>query len=99
MTRHDIDTEALALSNQLFDLADSFLQEARLWLAPAARDELTRTAQLLAEIARATLRRHADLQVADSFAEAGLELIQHITATRRFLTGLGGIQTVAAAKR
>jgi hypothetical protein len=79
--------DRVALSNALFEIAESFVQEATLWpLMPSARDEFNRTARKLAEIARGVLGGYADFAKAEAFHDAGLIQLGRAMAARRFVT-------------
>lgn len=94
-----VDIERIALSNQLFDLSESFELEASLWLDGDRRETLARGARLLAEIARNTLGHRADLEVADAYVTAGIKIVSEVARARRFLTGIDTLPTVAAVNR
>lgn len=77
-----VDTDRIALSNELLSLAEGFAIEATLW-AGDCKTELVRNARKLATIGRAVLGT-ADLTKADAFARAGHIILGNVQGTRRF---------------
>lgn len=82
-----LDTERVATSNMLLELADTFILESHLWAEQGAKHELIRSARLLAEIGRAVLTS-ADLDKAEAFIAAGEHIIDTVQGARRFFTCL-----------
>lgn len=83
MTAASVDTDRLALSHELAQLADRFMLEAALWRDPEAKRELERTARHLAELSRGTLWT-SDLPKLEQYARAGDLLIRNVEGVRRF---------------
>lgn len=79
-------TDRIALSNQLYELAESFALEATLWKADQAKLNLARSGRQLAEVARQLLSRRADFAKAQAFADAATSIYRSVVACRRFLT-------------
>lgn len=79
--------DRIALSNLIYELADSFIEEAKHW-RPSNRRELERTARVLAELARGTVSGAADFQRAEAFADAGVVLMAETVAQRRLIEAL-----------
>lgn len=78
------DTDRLAASNALYNLADRFTDEAERWTGETLRPQLQRNARLLAQHARQVLTT-GTLEVADAYLEAGDRLINETIADRRLL--------------
>ncbi|MCK2028107.1 hypothetical protein KZC56_17555 [Microbacterium sp. SSW1-47] len=78
-------TDRVALSNDLFELSESFAEEAKRW-RPTARRELERNSRLLAEIGRGVLSGAADFQRAEAFADAGATTLAGTQEQRHALT-------------
>ena len=81
-------TDRIALSNQLYELAESFALEATLWPQPEAQLNLARSGRQLAEVARQLLSARADFAKAQAFAEAATLIYRNVVATRRFFAAL-----------
>lgn len=78
-------TDRIALSHDLFELSESFGEEAKRW-RPAVRRELERNSRLLAELGRGVLSGAADFQRAEAFADAGATTLAGTVEQRRSLT-------------
>lgn len=76
-----------ALSVYLYELADTYTDEAKLW-KPKNRRALERSARLLAELARGVLSGAADFQRAEAFADAGAALMAETVAQRRAIDAI-----------
>lgn len=63
-----------ALSNDLYELSESFTVEAKTWRR-SHREELERNSRVFAELARGVLSGAADYQRAEAFADAGVVLL------------------------
>jgi hypothetical protein len=83
-----IDTERVALSNELSTLAERFAIEATLWKLSEAKSECERVARYLAQLARAALS-NGDIEVINAYAEASRILIDNVVGTRRFFHVIG----------
>lgn len=79
-------TDRIALSNQLYELAESFLDEAQLWTSTDAQHQCARSGRIIAEIARQILAGRADYAKATAYAEASTLILANVTACRRFFT-------------
>ena len=88
MSTIDLDTERVALSNELSNLAERFAIEATLWALPEAKAECDRVARYLAQLARAALS-NGNVEVINAYAEASRVLIDHIVGVRRFFHVIG----------
>lgn len=77
--------DRISLSNLLYELAESFIQEAELW-KPRNKRELQRTGRLLAELARGVLSGAADFRTAEAYADAGALQLSYAVAQRRVIT-------------
>lgn len=88
MTTPTIDTDHLALSQELLTIAENFAMEAQLWKEPNAKAECMRVANHLADLARHVVRGNADLDKADAFARAGAAIYLNVVGTRRFFTSI-----------
>lgn len=88
-TTADIDTERIALSNELSNLAERFAIEATLWALPEAKAECARVARYLAQLARAALSSNGNVEVINAYAEASRVLIDHVVGVRRFFHAVG----------
>lgn len=82
------DTDRLALSQELYTLAENFAAEAQLWKEPHARNECMRCANRLADLARHIARGDGDLDTADAYARAGATIYSNVVGTRRFFTSI-----------
>ena len=82
-------TDRVALSNGLYEVAESMILEAELWTEsqymPA---DLRRQARKLGEIARHVLTGTADFAKAEAFNEAGRLILGRAIAARRFFESL-----------
>lgn len=78
-------TDRVALSNDLFELSESFTVEAKLW-RPSSRRELERSSRVLAELARGVLSGAANYQRAEAFADAGAVLLAETVGQRKTIT-------------
>lgn len=96
MTTTAIDTDHLALSEELYCIAEQFTIEANMWKLPEAKAECSRVAMTLADLARGVVNGNTDIAHADAFARAGATILGNIVATRRFFTSIitpPGIET------
>lgn len=78
--------DRIALSNQLYELAESFALEATLWRNADAKLNLARSGRQLAEVARQLIAGRADYAKAHAFADAATSIYRSVVAARRFLT-------------
>ncbi|PCE13998.1 hypothetical protein AUC47_04945 [Microbacterium sp. SZ1] len=77
--------DRVALSNSLYELAESFALEATLWtVGSPMRAELERSARLLAELARHVLTGRADHAKAEAFLDGGQTRLAEAQSIRRF---------------
>src|SRR5690349_6562811 len=90
-----LDTDTIARSNTLFTLAERFEIEATLWKDPNCQAQLQRSAHLLAEIARATVRGNTDEITGEAYIAAGTRIITEVEGARRFILGARDIPNVA----
>lgn len=81
-------TDRIALSNQLYELAESFLLEAQQWTSTDAQQQCARSGRTTAEIARQLLAGRADFAKATAYAEAAQLILANVTACRRFFTSM-----------
>lgn len=81
-------TDRIALSNQLYELAESFALEVTLWSSPDARLNLARSGRQLTEVARLLIAGRADYAKAQAFAEAATLIYRNVVATRRFFAAV-----------
>lgn len=81
-------TDRIALSNHLYELAEEFTAEADRWTAENAKAECERIARLLAEIARGVLSGAANYAKAEAFREAATVIAAHVIGARRFFDAL-----------
>lgn len=81
-------TDRIALSNQLYELAEGFMLEATLWKSSNARLNCARSGRQLAEVARQLLSGRANYAKAQAFAEAASLILRNVIATRRFFTSV-----------
>lgn len=79
-------TDRLALSNQLWELAESFALEATMWKDSDAKVSCARSARQLAEVARQLIAGRADYAKATAFADAATMIYRSVVSCRRFLT-------------
>lgn len=79
--------DRIALSNLLYELAESFTEEAERW-KPRNKGELQRTGRLLAELARGVLSGAAQFTTAEAYADAGALQLARAVAQRRALTSI-----------
>lgn len=79
--------DRISLSNLLYEIAESFVEEADRW-KPKRKAELQRTARYLAELARGVLSGAADFQTAEAYADAGALQLSHAVSQRRALTAV-----------
>lgn len=79
-------TDRVALSNELYELAESFLFEAQQWTSTDARQQCARSGRITAEIARQLLSGRADYAKATAYVEAGRLILANVVACRRFFT-------------
>lgn len=79
-------TDRIALSNQLYELAESFALEATLWKDSDAKLNCARSGRQLAEVARQLLGGRANFAKAQAFADAATSIYRSVVACRRFLT-------------
>lgn len=79
-------TDRIGLSNQLYELAESFLLEAQLWSSTDAQRRCAESGRTIAEIARQVLAGRADFTKATAYAEASQLILANVTACRRFFT-------------
>ena len=84
MPQPDLDTDRIAVSSELFDLADRFAVEATMWAEASSKANLARGARHLAQLARGVLTV-GDIEVARAYADAGRTLMGNIEGARRFL--------------
>lgn len=82
------DVDRIALSNSLYELAESFALEATLWTSTDAVNECSRSARLLNEIARGLLNGSANYAKAEAFHDAAQVILAHVIGCRRFFTSL-----------
>lgn len=87
-TTSTIDSDRLALSEELYTLAEGFTLEANMWKLPEAKAECSRCAMTLADLARGVVRGNTDVDHADAFARAGATILGNVVATRRFFTSI-----------
>lgn len=89
-TNHDepTNTDRIALSNNLYELAESFALEATLWTSSDAQLQCARTGRLLAEVARQLLSGRADYTKAEAFQDAATLLLANVVGCRRFFASL-----------
>ncbi|MEV8265953.1 hypothetical protein AB0P00_17585 [Microbacterium sp. NPDC077057] len=80
--------DRIALSNQLYELAESFLLEAQLWTDTDAQHGCARSGRQLAEVARQLLSGRADYTKAQAFAEAATLIYRNVSGCRRFFTSI-----------
>lgn len=81
-------TDRIALSNQLYELAESFALEATLWTSPDAQLNCARSGRQLAEVARLLIAGRADFAKAQAFADAATMIYRSVIAARRFFTAV-----------
>ncbi|KNY06858.1 hypothetical protein [Microbacterium sp. GCS4] len=81
-------TDRIALSNELYELAESFLLEAQQWTSTDAQQQCARSGRTTAEIARQLLSGRADYAKATAYAEAGRLILANVVACRRFFTSM-----------
>ncbi|MEV4738528.1 MULTISPECIES: hypothetical protein [unclassified Microbacterium] len=81
-------TDRIALSNQLYELAESFLLEAQLWTSTDAQQQCARSGRTIAEIARQLLAGRADFAKATAYADASKLILDNVIACRRFFTSM-----------
>lgn len=81
-------TDRIALSNQLYELAEGFALEATLWTSSDAKLNCARSGRMLTEVARQLLAGRADYAKAQAFDEAAKLILANVVATRRFFTSL-----------
>lgn len=79
--------DRISLSNLLYEIAESFAEEADRW-KPKRKAELQRTARYLAELARGVLSGAADFATAEAYADAGAAQFSYTVAQRRALTAI-----------
>lgn len=79
-------TDRVALSNDLYEIAGSLADEAKLW-RPSQRREIERSSRLLAELARGVVSGAADFQRAEAFADAGAVLVAETQTHRKAIAG------------
>lgn len=79
-------TDRIALSNQLYELAESFALEATLGKDSDAKLNCARSGRQLAEVARQLLGGRANFAKAQAFADAATSIYRSVVACRRFLT-------------
>lgn len=79
--------DRIALSNELYALAEHFTLEAEKWKDPDARAQLRHDANLLATIARAMLTT-ADYDRGLAYADVAATAIRNVEGARRFLTAV-----------
>lgn len=82
-----IDTDRVALSNELYELSDRFLAEIDHWKDINLIAELGRNARLLAELARHALTI-GDLTVADAYARSADLSIRRIQSNRKAIENI-----------
>lgn len=91
MTIHDGNTtltDRIALSALLYELADGFAHEAKLWKAADTHSECERTSRHLAELARGVVSGAADYTKAEAFTEAGTVILGNVIGARRFFASV-----------
>lgn len=81
-------TDRIALSNQLYELAESFALEATLWADAEAKLGCARSGRQLAEVARQLIAGRADFAKAQAFADAAGLIYRNVVATRQFFTSI-----------
>lgn len=81
-------TDRIALSNELFELAEAFIEEARAWNFPDAKIALSRSTNTLAPLARHVLSADTDFAKATAYAEAARLILDNVRACRRFFTAV-----------
>jgi hypothetical protein len=81
-------TDRIALSNHLYELAESFQLEASVWTSPDAQLNCARTARKLVEVARHLLSGRADYAKATAYSEAAALILANVVACRRFFTSV-----------
>lgn len=82
-----IDTDRLAVSSELLNLASEFAIESTLWRETDAVRNLERSARHLGQIGRQVLTT-GQVDVATAFADAGRLTLRQVQNARRFLTTL-----------
>lgn len=80
--------DRIALSNQLYELAESFALEATLWSSDDARLNCARSGRQLAEVARNVVAGRADMAKAQAFADAATMIYRSVVGSRRFFTSV-----------
>lgn len=75
-------TDRVALSNDLYELSESFIAEAMRW-RPSKRRDIERNSRVLAELARGVLSGAANYQRAEAFADAGAILLAETQGQRK----------------
>lgn len=81
-------TDRIALSNQLYELAESFALEATLWTSTDAQTNCARSGRQLAEVARLLISGRANYAKAQAFAEAATLIYRNVVACRRFFASM-----------
>lgn len=81
-------TDRIALSNHLYELAESFALEATLWSSPEASLNCARSGRQLAEVARHVVAGRADMAKAQAFADAATMIYRSVVGARRFFTAV-----------
>lgn len=78
-----IDTDRIALSHELSNLAERFAIEASMWAMAEAKSECERVARYLAQLSRSAITT-GDIQTIDAYAEAARILVANVEGVRRF---------------
>lgn len=78
-------TDRVALSNALYELAESCALEASMWLGGRLKAELNRSATLLGRLARNSLVARVDHAKAEAYLDAGQRMLASAQAARRLL--------------
>lgn len=78
-------TDRIALSNALYETAESFATFAQRWRQQTGiPDDMRRQARLLAEVARAVLGTGYEYQRAEAFLDAGTRILANERAAWEF---------------
>lgn len=80
--------DRIALSNHLYELAESFALEATLWTSTDAQLNCARSGRQLAEVARHVVAGRADMAKAQAFADAATMIYRSVVGSRRFFTSV-----------
>ena len=83
----EVDTERVAMSAGLGELASRFAIESTLWKDGEARINLERTSRHLGQLSLAAIR-DLNIDVGYAYASAATMLVREVESTRRFLMAL-----------